>query len=54
MALEQAVFLKSAGILKSGKRRKTVATGEGTKHRYRYFVRGHERIVSGKVIWVKP
>jgi hypothetical protein len=54
LALEQATILKSAGILRSGVQRKPVATGTGSKHRYRYLVRGHERIVGGKVIWVKP
>lgn len=55
VALEQAVILKSAGILKSGVRRRHVLNpGSGTKHRYRYLVRGHERVINGKSIWVKP
>jgi hypothetical protein len=55
VAIEQATILKSAGLLKSGVRRKKVMNpGSGTKHRYRYLVRGHERIINGKSIWVKP
>lgn len=54
MALEQATVFKTIGVLKSGIRKKPVATGIGTKHRYRYLVRGHEWIINGKSIWIKP
>jgi hypothetical protein len=54
VALEQATIFKTVDVLKSGVQRKPVNTGTGTKHRYRYLVRGHERIINGKVIWVKP
>lgn len=54
LALEQATIFQTVGVLKSGARRKPIATGTGTKHRYRYLVRGHERIINGKSIWIKP
>ena len=54
LALEQADLFKTVAVLKSGVCRKPVATGTGTHHRYRYLVRGHERIVNGKSIWIKP
>jgi hypothetical protein len=54
LALEQAEIFKTVAVLKSGVRKKPVATGTGTQHRYRYLVRGHERIINGKSIWIKP
>ncbi len=33
---------------------KTKYTGLGTKHSHQYTVTGHERIICGKAIWVKP
>lgn len=54
VALEQAEIFTKVGVLKSGVRKKPVATGTGTQHGYRYLVRGHERIINGKAIWIKP
>jgi hypothetical protein len=54
LALEQATIFKTVGVLKSGVQKRPVATGAGTRHRYRYLVRGHERIINGKSIWIKP
>lgn len=49
----QKVLAKKCKMLQGGNT-KTVATGEGTKHSYRYEVRGHWRNTDSGVIWVNP
>lgn len=54
VAIEQAEIFEKVSVLKSGTQKRPVATGTGTQHGYRYVVRGHERIINGRAIWIKP